>query len=116
MSTSEQRKRKHGVTFRVDDRELEELRHRADRASLTLAGFARSSALDEPPPRQSRRTPVDHQKLAQVLAGLGNLRGNVNQMAHQMNMHHWPGEQNIEEAINDIHDMRELLMRALNNY
>lgn len=116
MAGSETRQRNKGVTIRVTDREMEALRLRADKAALSIAGYTRARALDEPPPRQSRRACVDHQLIAQVLAQLGKSRlaANANQIAHKANMLNWAGKEEAAQLASDVRDMRDLLMQALN--
>ncbi len=113
MSGSETRQRQYHEKFRVTDAERAQIRARADRAGLTVASYIRSTVLDTPPPRQSRRPPVNVVELARVLAALGKLGSNVNQMARVANSGGWPGDDKIDFAAFAIHDMRLALMQAL---
>ncbi len=112
-SGSEKRQRQKMVRVRLTDEEQAEIISRADRAGLSVAGYVRSTALDKPAPRQSRRPSVNHQELAFILAQLGKLGSNVNQMARVANSGGWPGYGRINQAQADIHAMRDQLMLAL---
>jgi mobilization protein NikA len=113
MSGSETRQRQNHEKFRVTDAERAEIRARADRAGVTVASYIRATVLGTPPPRQSRRPPVNVVELARVLAALGKLGSNVNQMARVANSGGWPGDDQITFAAFAIHDMRLALMSAL---
>jgi len=113
MAGSENRKRQNVIRVRLDDREQAEIIERADKAGLSIAGYLRSTVLSAPPPRQSRRPPVNKVELARVLAQLGKLGSNVNQMARVANSGGWPDNDKITFAAFAIHDMRLALMNAL---
>lgn len=113
MAGSETRRRRKEVTIRVTDEEHAEILSRADRASLSVAGYVRSTVLEKPAPRQSRRPSVNHKELAFILAQIGKLGSNVNQMARVANCGGWPGRHQINRAQDDIHAMRDRLMLAL---
>ena len=112
-SGSEKRQRQNMIRIRLNDTEQAEIISRADKAGLSVAGYVRSTVLETAPPRQSRRPSVNHKELAFILAQLGKLGSNVNQMARVANMGGWPGSQRINEAQADIHDMRDHLLAAL---
>jgi len=113
MAGSEKRQRQNVVRVRLNDTERSEILERADRAGLSVAGYLRTAVLDQPAPRQSRRPPVNKQELAQVLAAIGKLGSNVNQMARVANSGGWPDGDKIDYAAFAIHDMRIMLMSAL---
>jgi len=58
----------------------------ARRAGVSVASFARGQMLGGPPPRAARRPPVEKEKLALVLAQLGKIGSNLNQIARASNM------------------------------
>ncbi len=113
MAGSEKRQRQNVVRVRLNDNERAEILTRADKAGLSVAGYLRSAVLQTPPPRQSRRPSVNHQELARVLAQLGKIGSNVNQMARVANCGGWPGYNRINEARQEIHEIRDLVMKAL---
>jgi hypothetical protein len=84
----------------------------AERAGLSLAGYARSQLLAAPPVRQARRPPIERVELARLLAQLGKIGSNVNQIARALNStgETPPELAGVPEA---IAQMRDAIMRSL---
>jgi hypothetical protein len=82
---SEKRQRDRQVKIRCDDDEFEAISANADRAGLSLAGYARAAMLGDAGPRARRRRPADQAALLQILGQVGRIGGNVNQIAKQLN-------------------------------
>jgi hypothetical protein len=89
----------------------------------SLAGHILSRLFDSenPSPRRRGKNPVkDHQALAQILGLLGQSRlsSNLNQLARSANTGSLPVTPDTEAALQaaaaDIHDIRRLLIEALN--
>ena len=112
-SGSENRQRQKVVRVRLTDQEQAEIIARADKAGLSVAGYVRSTVLEKPAPRQSRRPSINHKELAFILAQIGKIGSNVNQMARVANSGGWPGSHQINLAQGDIKTMRNRLMLAL---
>jgi hypothetical protein len=86
----------------------------ADAAGLTVSGYLRELALGDAGPRTTRRRPADHRELARLLALLGNLTGNVNQIARAFNRDQAQPEADDLAAIRrEVDAMRAALMTAL---
>jgi hypothetical protein len=100
-------------TVRLTDEERTELEHRAERAGLSLGGYFKSAAFNTPPPAQSRRPPVDRAELAKLLAAIGRIGNNVNQLARVANAGSWPEAKDLSQACSDIRWIRKALMKAL---
>ncbi len=90
---------------------------------MSLGGYIQSRLFDSgsPPPRQRGKNPVkDHKALAQALGLLGQSRisSNLNQLARSANTGSLPVTPDTEaalmEALNEIHEIRRLLIEALN--
>jgi hypothetical protein len=81
-SGSEKRQRQKALRVRLTDDERAALDAASDRAGLSLASYARQVLLAAPPPRQARRPPVEKADLARVLAHIGKVGSNLNQLAH----------------------------------
>lgn len=112
-SGSEKRQRAQLVGVRFSEQERAELIRRADACGVGLSTFLRMQALDVPPPRASRKPPVDRAAVAQLLAQIGKLGSNVNQIAHHLNAG-GPGSSRImAEAIAAVIDMRAACLEAL---
>lgn len=105
------------VVFRVrfTEEEFERLKASADNAGLDLSAMARGQILGTPPPTRARRRSVDHQALGRVLAELGRIGGNLNQMAKVANL---VGDltslHNAQAMTAELVAIRELVREALN--
>jgi hypothetical protein len=113
QSGSETRQRGNRLTIRFNDAELAEIETAADRAGLAIGSHVRAKLLTGPAPRAVRTPPVDRQALAQVLALLGRLGGNVNQISRTLNMGKRHDEPQLAKALKEITEMRNALMTAL---
>ena len=90
---------------------------------MSLGGYIQSRLFDpdNPPPRRRGKNPVkDHKALAQALGLLGQSRlsSNLNQLARSANTGSLPVTPDTEaallEAVAEIHEIRRLLIEALN--
>ena len=99
------------LSIRLPDDERDALKARAKEAGLSLSGYFRTAEFGTP--RRSRRPSVNEQLLAQILAGMGRIGSNHNQLAHQANLGSWPDSRLIEQACADIRWIRDTLMQAL---
>ena len=112
-SGSETRKRQASVHLRLSDDEFSLIADFADRAELTPASYARQVLLDTPPPRARRRPAVEKQQLAKLLGELGKIGSNVNQIAHHMNAGVGTSSSAVDQAMADVRQMRDAVMKAL---
>jgi putative N-acetylmannosamine-6-phosphate epimerase len=110
---SEKRQRQKCLSVRCNAEEHQALQSRADLAGLSLSGYLRHTILETEPPRQSFRPVKDHEKLAVLLASVGRIGNNINQLAHIANTGSWPETASLEEACTQIRAMRDLLIEAL---
>lgn len=81
-SGSEKRQRQKALRLRLTDDEQATIADAAERAGLSLASYARQALLAAPPPRQVRRPPVEKVELARLVAHIGKIGSNLNQLAH----------------------------------
>jgi hypothetical protein len=110
MSRSDKRKRMTTVHARVTEEEKALLTEKAKSVGGISALF-RAAAFQYKPPKSK----VDVQAVTQVLAELGKIGSNVNQIAKHLNARR-PGdtlENSVELAIRDLRDMRHACMKAL---
>jgi hypothetical protein len=112
-SGSEQRQRQAALRVRLTEGEQAQLAAAAERAGLTLAGYARSVLLAAPPLRQSRRPPVERAELSRLLAQLGKIGSNVNQLARAANTAAEVAEADLRAAAADLAILRTAIMAAL---
>ena len=100
--------------IRFSERQLTVLREAANRAGLSVAGFLRVKAFDEPAPRSARRPPVEVREIARLYGEIGKLGSNVNQLAHHANATRALPTVNELRAMNFyLMEMHDALMRAL---
>ena len=83
---SEKRQRTAAILVRLTPEERAAAEDAASRAGLSLASFARGQMLGGKPPRAAKRPPVEKAQLALILAQLGKIGSNLNQIARASNM------------------------------
>lgn len=113
-SGSEKRQRNKVLQVRCTDAEFAQIEAMADRVELTPASYARSFLLDAPAPRAVRRPAVDTAQVAKLLADLGKVGSNLNQIAYHLNSGTSSvSPQAVESALADVAEMRKACMEAL---
>ena len=112
-SGSEQRQRQEALRIRLTPAEHATIEAAADRAGLSLAGYARSVLLAAEPPRQSRRPPANKAELAVILGQLGKIGSNVNQIARVLNSGGDLDPPELATALAEIDAMHAAIMAAL---
>ncbi len=110
-SGSEKRLRKHAVAVRLLDDEADALNAAADRAGLSVGAYLRVVALGAAGPRAVRRAPIERQELVRVLAALGQLGSNVNQLARRANATGEIGDTALMQKY--VMEMRDAVLMAL---
>ena len=85
-SGTETRRRRKRLLVRLDDAEYAEIVAGSEAAGLTLASYAREKVLSGSPRKPSRRPQRDAALLARVLAELGRIGSNLNQIARALNL------------------------------
>ncbi len=91
-----------------------EITKKIDATGLSPSAMCLAVLLDVPLPSR-RRPSVDTQLLAKVLAELGKIGSNINQIAYHLNAGR-PGdvtEGSIQAAMNELLEWRSALMQAL---
>lgn len=112
-SGSETRQRTRVVQVRLSEAEYAEVAARAQAALLTPSSYVRASALDAPPPRARRRPAVEAVQVARVLAQLGKIGSNLNQIAHRLNVGRNVAPDSVAQAAEDVSAMRDACMASL---
>nr|WP_010890038.1 plasmid mobilization relaxosome protein MobC [Acidithiobacillus ferrooxidans]CAA65682.1 unnamed protein product [Acidithiobacillus ferrooxidans] len=112
-SGSETRQRQAALRIRLTAAEHATITAASERAGLSLAGYARSQLLSAPPVRQARRPPVERAELARLLAELGKIGSNVNQIAHALNGGGDAVPSDLASVQADIAAIRAAIMLAL---
>ena len=96
---SENRQKGRVVPFRVSPEEYTELTRLAAREGLSLGSYVRSRSLEKPTTRAVRRPVPEVQKLSKLLADLGRIGSNINQLAKRANSGDMPLAGDIRETL-----------------
>ena len=113
MAGSNKRQRGRMLSIRLTDAEAEQLEAAANRAGLSFGGYARQALLNAPPPRASRRPPIERAELARLLAHVGKLGSNINQLAKYGNTGRLVDDSQLAAAAAAIIELRAEIMAAL---
>jgi hypothetical protein len=113
MSDDKFVKRTPPFSIRLSKDERAELEKRATAAGLTIGGYCKSVIFNSPPPRRSRRPPIDKIELARLLGEIGRLGNNLNQIAHKLHMESLIEIPELESALKDLAILRASVVMAL---
>lgn len=111
-SGSETRRRTKIYSLRLDPAEQERATAIRDHAGLPLSALIRRALFETPLPRAARRPTVNHKAVAQLLAELGKIGSNLNQLAKHANAGRYQAD-SIELALRDLMELRTACMEAL---
>lgn len=110
-SGTNKRQRTRVLSGRFNDQEVAAIQ----RTGQSLAALVRQQVLKTPAARAVRRPTVDHQAVARILAQLGKIGSNINQLAHHANAGR-PMDRmsnNLELALRDLAELRHACLHAL---
>lgn len=110
---SEARQKQERLTVRFTPAEREELEALADRDGLTLGSYVRSRSLEQPTTRAVRRPTVAVQVLGGLLAQIGKIGSNLNQIARQLNQGATLPLSEIETALGEHRQILAAIITAL---
>ena len=96
---SETRQKGRVLSIRVSDGERQEVEAFAAREGLTTGSYVRSRILATPTTRAIRRPVPEVQKLSKVLAELGRMSSNLNQLAKRANSGDMPFAGDIRDTL-----------------
>lgn len=105
------------IRFRATDDEAAALVTKAGKAALSLSAYVRARVIEKPqgratPPRR-RKGGADVEALARVLAQLGKVGGNLNQIAHHMNAGGSITAKEVRAELDELRQLRAALMGAI---
>lgn len=112
-SGSEKRQATERLTLRLTPEQSRQLDEWANNSGLARCSVARAKLFSGQPLRLVRRPPVERQALAQFLAWLGRLNGNVYQVSRAANFGEWYEPDDFKKALKEITEMRNAVMAAL---
>lgn len=113
---SETRRRHFTASTRYTPEEWERVDAVAKSLGLTVGQYQRAAVLSAqglPLPKVRRRPPADAAELRQVLAALGKIGSNVNQVAAAVNAGQQVAADELAAALRSVADMRAAVMRAI---
>lgn len=114
-SGTETRKRQPRVYSRVTQDELSRIEADAAAFGLSVGGYIRWLALDNPQTRAVRRPLADVQLLLQIKGQVGRLGGNIHQLLRLANRGEIPWAEELADAGKEVSDFlvtaRDLLRR-----
>jgi hypothetical protein len=112
MVEQDEKKREAPISYRPPKELRVEFDERVLASGLSTSAFITKSVFGRDPPRQSRRPSVEHEAVAQILAGLAQIRDEL----HAIAMHLGEGGVDralIEEAVRPLTEMRAVCFKAL---
>ncbi len=112
---SNKRQRTKFLTARLTPGEHAAIAQLADKRGLSPGALIRQTLLNVPPGPSVRRPTADTKLLAKVLAELGKIGSNINQIAYHLNAGR-PGdvtEGSIDDALRELLEWRTALMQSL---
>lgn len=98
--------------FRVTEKERAAIGEAASKAGLAPGSYARGKLLGGTPPRAVRALPIERQALALLLAQIGRVGGNLNQLAKAGNSGLPVDAADVAPALADLRAIRDEI-RAL---
>jgi hypothetical protein len=113
QSGSEQRQRRHRLVVRLADPEWADLVSAAEAEGVSLASYARSRTLTRVATRAVRRPSVDRVLLAQTLAQLGRVGGNLHQLVKHLNFGEMNALRDAPVVVAEVRAAADAIMAAL---
>ena len=101
------------VCVRLSEPERHALGEAAEAAGLTLSGYVRRVLLDAPALRKARRPPVEKAELARLVAHIGKVGSNLNQLAHVANAGYAVDGVALAAELGELALVRAAIMAAL---
>ncbi len=109
---TEKRQRTKRLTVRFNEQENAAIRKMAESHGQTPGALVRSALLNLPPARAARRPKLEEKIVARVLAELGKIGSNLNQLTRYANLGRTL-ENSLEETLRDLREMRLACLQAL---
>lgn len=105
-------KRSPPTSIRFSDKQKDELIRRATKSGLSISGYIKLTALNQSP-RKLRQPTIDRKLLAQVLAHLGRVGNNLNQLSRTLNRGRSIEIVELQQALIHHEHMHVMIMIAL---
>lgn len=115
MSKSTKRLRNKIIPVRVNEKEGAAITALAEKLGITPGAIVRQTLLNVVPGRGTRCRSVDTKLLSKVLAEMGKIGSNINQIAYHLNAGR-PGDRiegRIDDALRELLEWRTAVMQAI---
>jgi hypothetical protein len=112
-SGSEKRQATKRLTVRLTPEQSRQLDEWANNTGLARCSYARAKLFSGQSIRLARRPSIERQALAQFLAWLGRLNGNVYQVSRAANFGERYDRQTFQKALKEITELRNAVLAAL---
>lgn len=113
MSKSEKRIRDQVVPVRFSEEERAMLIDAAEAEGLSVGAFIRKKTIGDPGERFQKRPPADRAELVRILAQLGKIGSNVNQLARRTNAGEKLAGPTLEKALEAIRETLAAVRKAV---
>lgn len=110
---TEKRVRDYILPIRLSQDERAVVEAAAERAGLSVGSYARQTLLGAPTPRQVRRPPVERKELVKLLAELGKIGSNLNQIAKAVNSGSLVYTGEIDAELAGLKEVRATILAVL---
>ncbi len=110
---SEKRERGLMIGVRVNPEERAEIENAASAAGLSLASYMRELVLNAPQTKKPRKPSIERAALAQILAQVGKIGSNINQIARRLNQGKGVGLERLGAALDDVAEIKNAIIEAL---
>ena len=113
MPEQDDKKREAPISYRPPKELRAEFDERVLASGLSTSAFITKSVFGRDPPRRSRRPSVEHEAVAQILAGLAQIRDELHAIAMHLGEGGDADRALIEEALRPLTEMRAVCFKAL---
>ena len=113
MPEQDDKKREAPISYRPPKELRAEFDERVLASGLSTSAFITKSIFGRDPPRRSRRPSIEHEAVAQILAGLAQIRDELHAIATHLSEGGHADRAVIEEALRPLTEMRAVCFKAL---
>jgi hypothetical protein len=107
------RQRNQQLNVRVSAEEHQQIKDDAIRAGITTGAYARKVLVEAKVPNQSKRPSVEKETLSQLLAQIGKIGSNINQLAKSNNQGITPSLPLLEQNLVRLYQLQEEVLSVL---
>ena len=112
-SGSENRKRRDRISFRVAEAERTELEGKAGLVGVTLGSFIRTSLLDAPTTRTTRRPTIEVEAVTRLQGEMNKIGSNIHQLLRRVNFGETPAAEEFSEALSGYREVIDAILTVL---